>query len=67
MARTSDDIDEEACAVIMRRYRLSSKREAINYALRRVAGEVLDVEQARALRGTGWEGELDEKRSSRSV
>jgi Arc/MetJ family transcription regulator len=46
---------------------LSSKREAINYALRLVAGEVLDVEQARALRGTGWEGVLDEKRSSRSV
>jgi Arc/MetJ family transcription regulator len=67
MARTSDDIDEEACAVIMRRYRLSSKRDAINYALRLVAGETLDVEQARALRGAGWEGALDEKRSSRSV
>jgi Arc/MetJ family transcription regulator len=67
MARTNVDIDDEACDVIMRRYRLSSKREAINYALRLVAGEALDVEEARALRGSGWDGDLDEMRSSRSA
>ncbi|MGF1665353.1 MAG: type II toxin-antitoxin system VapB family antitoxin [Acidimicrobiia bacterium] len=67
MARTNVDIDDEACAVVMQRYQLNSKREAINYALRLVAGEALDVEEARALRGTGWEGDLDEMRSSRSA
>ena len=67
MARTNVDIDDEACAVIMRRYQLSSKREAINYALRLVAGEALDVEEARAMRGSGWDGDLDEMRSSRSA
>lgn len=67
MTRTNIDIDDDACAVVMRRYQLSSKREAINYALRLVAGEALDVEEARSLRGTGWEGDLDEMRSSRSA
>ncbi len=65
MARTNIDIDDEACAVVMRRYHLSSKRDAVNYALRLVASEALDVDDARALRGSGWEGDLDEVRGAR--
>ena len=34
MGRTNIDIDEEACDTVMRRYRLASKREAVNFALR---------------------------------
>ena len=67
MARTNLDIDEDACRTVMDRYHLRSKREAVNYALRLVAGEVLDIDGARALRGSGWEGDLDEMRHVRSA
>lgn len=66
MARTNIDIDEEACAEVMRRYELSSKRDAVNLALRALAGEVLDLDAARALRGSGWEGDLEQLRSART-
>ena len=66
MARTNVDIDDEACAEVMRRYRLSTKREAVNFALRMVAAEPLGPDEARGLRGSGWEGDLDEMRSGRS-
>ncbi len=67
MSRTNVNIDDEACAEIMRRYRLTSKREAINLALRALAAEPLDVEEAKRLRGSGWDGDLDEMRSGRST
>ena len=66
MSRTNVDIDDQACAEVMRRYQLPTKREAINFALRTLAAEPLSVDEARALRGIGWEGDLDEMRSSRS-
>lgn len=65
MTRTNLDLDERACATVMRRYDLPSKRAAVNFALRQLAAE-LSVEQARALRGSGWEGNLAELRESRS-
>ena len=66
MSRTNVDIDDAACAEVMRRYRLATKREAINYALRTLAAEPLGVDDARRLRGSGWEGDLDELRSDRT-
>jgi Arc/MetJ family transcription regulator len=66
MSRTNIDIDEDACRVVMERYQLSTKRDAVNFALRTVAGEPLSLEKARGLRGTGWEGDLDEMRTSRA-
>lgn len=65
MARTNIDIDEELCRRVMDRYHLSTKREAVDMALRHLAGEPLDLEEARALRGSGWDGDLDEMRSAR--
>ena len=65
MARTNIDIDDEACFEIMRRYGLSTKREAVNFALRMVAAEALGLDEARGLRGSGWDGDLDEMRSGR--
>ena len=50
----------------MRRYRLSTKREAINFALRTLAAEPATLDEARALRGIGWDGDLDAMRSGRS-
>lgn len=49
----------------MDRFDLSTKRDAVNFALRAVAGEALDLDDARALRGSGWEGDLDEMRGAR--
>ena len=66
MARTNIDIDDEACAEVMRRYRLATKREAVNFALRTVAAEPLGLDEARRLRGSGWDGDLDEMRSGRA-
>ena len=62
MSRATVDIDDIACAEVMRRYRLTTKRDAINHALRALAAEPLGVEDARRLRGSGWEGDLDAMR-----
>jgi Arc/MetJ family transcription regulator len=66
MARTNIDIDDEACAAVMRRFRLGTKRDAVNLALRRLAAEPLTLEDARRLRGSGWDGDLEEMRAGRS-
>ena len=62
MARTNVDVDDEACAEVMRRYRLTTKREAVNFALRSLAAEPFSLEEARRMRGAGWDGDLDEMR-----
>jgi Arc/MetJ family transcription regulator len=67
MARTNIDIDEQACAEVMRRYRFATKKEAVNFALKVLAAEPLNLEEAMSLRGSGWEGDLDELRSTRSA
>lgn len=66
MGRTNIDIDDDACRVVMSRYHLSTKREAVNFALRLVAAEPFSVEEARALRGAGWEGDLEAMRTTRA-
>lgn len=65
MARTNLDIDDNACAEVMRRYGLRTKREAVNLALRTLASEPLALEEARQLRGSGWQGNLDDLRTNR--
>jgi Arc/MetJ family transcription regulator len=65
MARTNVDLDDDACQIVMDRYHLATKRDAVNFALRTVAAEPLDLDRARALRGSGWEGDLDILRSDR--
>ena len=67
MGRTNVDIDDDACKAVMERYHFATKREAVNFALRLLAAEPLTVEAARALRGSGWEGDLEELRASRAT
>ena len=50
----------------MRRYHLKTKRDAINFALRSLAAEPLNLEEARRLRGSGWDGDLEEMRAGRA-
>ena len=66
MSRTNIDVDDEACRVVMERYRLKTKRDAVNFALRALAAEPLSLEAARRLRGSGWAGELGELRAGRA-
>ena len=67
MSRTNVDINDEACAAVMRRYRLASKREAVNLALRLLAAEPLRLDEARRLRGSDWVGDLEEMRRRRGT
>ena len=65
MVRTNVDVDEKACAEVMRRFGLTTKRAAVNFALRTLAAEPLSVDEARRMRGTGWEGDPAEMRAAR--
>jgi len=46
----------------MRRYGVPSKRAAVDLALRRLDLEPMSREEALAMQGSGWEGDLDELR-----
>lgn len=65
MSRTNIDIDDDACTRVMERYQLRTKKEAVNLALHRLAAEPLNVEEARQMRGSGWDEQLDEMRVGR--
>ena len=60
VTRTNIDIDDELIDNVMRRYALRTKREAVEFALRRLYRKPMTVEEILALRGTGWgDGELE--------
>jgi Arc/MetJ family transcription regulator len=65
--RTNIEIDDELLARAMRTYGLRTKREAVDYALRRLVAEPLNVDEARALRGSGWDADLDDVREGSRV
>jgi Arc/MetJ family transcription regulator len=67
MSRTNIEIDDEACTAVMTRYHLATKKDAVNFALRTVASEPLDLDSARALRGSGWDGDLEAMRANRTT
>jgi Arc/MetJ family transcription regulator len=62
MSRTSVDIDDALLARVMRLYGLPTKRAAVDLALRRLDIEPLTRAEALAMRGTGWDGDLEELR-----
>lgn len=64
MGRTNVVVDDQLIERVMQLYGLRTKREAIEFALRSVAGgtdrsAILDLE------GIGWEGDLKKLRRSR--
>jgi Arc/MetJ family transcription regulator len=65
MSRTNIEIDDAACATVMKRFNLTTKREAVNFALQLLAAEAMTLEEARSLKGSGWVGDLDVMRESR--
>jgi Arc/MetJ family transcription regulator len=56
--RTNIEIDDALIERAMRIYGLRTKRDAVDFALRRLVAEPLSVDEARAMRGTGWDGDL---------
>lgn len=65
MGRTNIEIDDELVAAVMRRFGLTTKRAAVDLALRRLVGPTLTAEFLRDLEGSGWEGDLDNMRATR--
>jgi Arc/MetJ family transcription regulator len=66
VGRTNVVIDDELIERVMHLYGLRTKREAIDFALRAVAGDkkrrdMLDLE------GSGWTGDLEEMRRTRAA
>ncbi len=64
MTRTNIDIDDDVIANVMRRYRLRTKKDAVDFALRKVGREPMSIDEALAMEGTGWDGDLDAMRES---
>lgn len=67
MGRTNIELDDELVDAVMRRFGVRTKREAVDLALRRLVGPPLTQEFIDGLRGTGWDGDLDDLRSSGAV
>ncbi|MBV9514635.1 MAG: type II toxin-antitoxin system VapB family antitoxin [Mycobacteriaceae bacterium] len=63
MVRTNIDIDEDLVAEVMRRFGVTTKKQAVDLALRRVVGVPLSREFLLALEGVGWDGDLEGLRS----
>lgn len=66
MGRTNVVVDDELLAKAMKLYRLRTKREAIDFALRRLVSRYEQIDML-DMEGTGWEGDLQEMRRSRVV
>jgi Arc/MetJ family transcription regulator len=62
--RTNVEIDDELIERVMRRHDIPTKRAAVDLALRRLDLEPMAREEALAMEGTGWEGNLNELRES---
>lgn len=64
--RTNIDIDDELMAATMRATGQSTKRAAVEEAMRRAVRQQELREALDRLRGIGWEGDLDKMREGRS-
>lgn len=62
VSRTNIDIDDELAAEVMRRFGLTTKRAAVDLALRCLVGLPLARQFVLGLEGLGWEGNLDDLR-----
>lgn len=63
ITRTNIEIDDDLVGRAMRIYRLKSKREAVDFALRKLVGERMSGDEMLGAEGRGWGGDLDEIRS----
>ncbi|NBR67890.1 MAG: type II toxin-antitoxin system VapB family antitoxin, partial [Actinobacteria bacterium] len=59
------DIDEDAVRRVMERYGFATMKEAVNYALNRLAPRRATREEILAMEGMGWEGDLEQMRGQK--
>jgi Arc/MetJ family transcription regulator len=64
--RTSIDIDDELVSSVMRATGAATKREAVDNALR-IALRLKRQEGLMELWGLGWDGDLDDMRTSKYI
>jgi Arc/MetJ family transcription regulator len=62
MSRTNIDLDDAAVAEVMDRYQQPTKRDAVNFALRRLCAPKLTPDEILSIEGIGWDGDLDQMR-----
>ena len=67
MSRTNIEIDDVLIERAMQIYRLRSKREAVDFALRKLVGEPMTREEMLAMEGAGWDGDLEAMRSRQEI
>jgi Arc/MetJ family transcription regulator len=60
VSRTNIDLDDRLVEMAMERYGLRTKKEVVDLALHRLVGGVMSREEALAMEGFGWEGDLAE-------
>lgn len=64
VGRTNIEIDDELMRRVQSEYGLRTKREAVDYALRRLLTEPFTRQEALAAEGSGWDGDLVELRAA---
>jgi Arc/MetJ family transcription regulator len=63
MSRTNIDLDDEMVTAVMNRFRLPTKKSAVEFALKRLLETTDQLAALEGIWGMGWEGDLDELRS----
>ena len=63
--RTNIDIDDSLMREAMAATGTTTKREAVETALRQVVRAKRQLEAIQGLRGIGWEGDLDDMRTDK--
>lgn len=66
LTRTNVVLDDQLIERAMQLYGTRSKRQTVDLALRRLVGARLDTDEAAALEGTGWDGDLEAMRDGAS-
>jgi Arc/MetJ family transcription regulator len=66
-ARTNIEIEDDYLTVVMQRYGLRTKTEAVDLALRHLAGQPMTREEVLAMRGAHAIGEVVDDTAPRGV
>ena len=65
--RTNIIIDDELMAEAMKALGVTTKREAVEESLRRSVRAARQLKALREMKGAGWDGDLDDMRTSKYV
>lgn len=65
MTRTNIELDDDLVNEVMRRYGVTTKKDAVDLALRRLVGVPLTPDFLLSLEGIGWAGDLEAIRNER--